>query len=146
MSKLEYFKKPKIGARCLVWFLLIALLPLAMVTYLNYRNSEETVREEVTDTLLAIAERQTNQINTYLRERERSVTTLSRMPGIIDAMERFNKAFKEGGAESTEYAAIDKELRPFLTYYQESSGYDDLFLLSPEGDVIFSVKMGEDFG
>ena len=38
------------------------------------------------------------------------------------------------------------ELRPFLSDYLEQSGYADVFLISPSGDAIFSVKQGEDLG
>src|SRR5205814_3160826 len=61
------------------------------------------------------------------------------------AIEKFQTAFKKG-LDSPEYNALDKQLRPFLNFYVEQWGYYDLFLVSPEGDAIFSVKRGEDLG
>ena len=46
---------------------------------------------------------------------------LARDPAIIDAIERYKEAFKTGSANSPDYIAIDRKLRPFLTYYKETA-------------------------
>ena len=69
------------------------------------------------------------------------------MPSIVEAMEKFDAAFAVGKQiYSVEYMAIEQELKPFLTDYKESSRYGDLFLISPQGDTIFSVNRAEELG
>lgn len=143
---MNVFKTRKISTQLVIWFLLIALLPLSFVSYIIYRNSEASLLDSVTANLQSVTQRQSKQIVTYIRERERNVTTLSRMPDLVHAMASFAIAFKAYGIGSPQYQAVDRRLRSFLTYYQESFGYDDLFLIAPEGDMVFSVKRGEDFG
>lgn len=143
---MKLFKRSKIAIQMIIWFLAIALLPLSFVTYVTYQKSEQFLMEGVTKNLLSVAQRQSRQILTYIHEREKSATTLSRMPGIVTAFKAYNKTFKEKGIDSKKYKAADRRFRHFLTYYQESFGYDDLFLISSEGDMVFSVKKGEDFG
>ena len=143
---MKFLRKPKLSVQLITWFLIIALVPLSVVSYLIYQRSEKSLFESVTRDLLSVTQRQSKQILTYLRERERNVTTLSRMPGIVSAIKEFEHAFKKKGLDSQDYNAVDQRLRSFLTYYQESFRYDDLFLISPNGDVVFSVKRGEDFG
>ncbi|MBW2357139.1 MAG: SpoIIE family protein phosphatase [Deltaproteobacteria bacterium] len=146
MLDMKFLRSPKIASQLIIWFLTIALVPLSFVSYVIYQKSEHSLFEGVTEDLLSVAQRQSKQILTYIRERERNVTTLSRMPGIVIAMKEFDHAFKKKGIDSPEYGAVDRKLRPFLTYYQESFRYDDLFLISSEGNAVFSVKRGEDFG
>lgn len=143
---MEFLRSSKISIQLVIWFLTIALLPLSFVSYVIYQKSERSLLEGVTKDLLSVAQRQSKQILTYIHERETNATTLSRMPGIVIAMKEFDHAFKKKGIDSPDYRKVDRKLRPFLTYYQESSRYDDLFLISSEGNAVFSVKRGEGFG
>jgi hypothetical protein len=94
------FRKTTISTKRIAWFLLIVLLPLTVVAYLAYANAERNIRQEVTSKLLATADSKARQIETYLLERRRSVTTLSQTPSLIEAMEKLDAAFKKGGLTS----------------------------------------------
>jgi signal transduction histidine kinase/DNA-binding response OmpR family regulator len=135
-----------IARKLAFWFLVISSVPLAVVAGLAYRNGERNLRLQVTTQLEATAESKARQIETYLLERMRNVSTLSRTPSVIDAAERLDAAFRAGGLDAPAYQAIDREVRPFLTHYKETAGYFDLFLVSATGDAIFSVSQGEDLG
>ena len=128
------------------WFLVISSIPVAVVATLAYRSGETNLRREVTRQLDATAAAKVHQIEVYLLERTRDVTTLARTPSLIDAAERLDAAFRAGGLDSPGYHAIEREVRPFLTLYKVTAGYFDLFLVSADGNAIFSVNQGEDLG
>jgi len=136
----HFFKSLPITPKFILWFLFVALVPLSIATKISYDSSRDALVEEITNSLLAVADNKANQIETYLREKERSVTRLSYTSDIIDAMEQFNTALTKHGAYSPEYIAVDNEYRPFFMYYQKSSDYDNLFLVNKDGDVIFMAK------
>jgi signal transduction histidine kinase len=144
--KPRLLKRMTIATRLLWSFLFMALVPLSIVTYLTYTISDRSLRQEVTNNLRSIADSKANQIETYARERQRNVTALARTPSIVNTFEPLDRAFFEHGIGSPEYIAVENELRPFLRDYLEQSGYADLFLISPSGDAIFSVRQGEDLG
>src|SRR3989441_833871 len=144
--KPHLLKRMTIATRLLWSFLVIALVPLSIVTYLIYTISEQALRAEVTNNLRAIADSKANQIDTYARERQRNVTALARMPSIVNAFEPLDQAFHDHGIGAPEYTAVENELRPFLSDYLAQSGYADIFLVSFSGDAIFSVRQGEDLG
>ena len=136
----HFFKNLPITTKFILWFLFIALVPLAIATKISYESSRNALVGEITNSLVAVADNKANQIETYLQEKERSVATLSYTADIIDAMEQFNEALEKYGAYSPEYVTVDDEYRPFFTYYQKASDYDNLFLVNNDGDVIFTVK------
>ena len=136
----SFFKNLPITTKFILWFLFVALIPLAIATKISYDSSRDAIVEEITNSLFAIADNKANQIETYLREKERNVTMLSYTADIIDAMEQFNGALSKHGAYSPEYIDVDNEFRPFFTYYQKSSDYDNLYLVNKDGDVIFMAK------
>ena len=144
--KPRFFKRMTIATRLLWAFLVMALVPLSVVTYLTYTIAEQSLRAEVTNNLRAIADSKANQIETYARERQRSVTALARMPSIVNAFEPLDQAFHDYGIGAPEYTAVEHALRPFLSDYLAQSGYADVLLISPSGDAIFSVRQGEDLG
>ncbi|MFH1752914.1 MAG: ATP-binding protein [Candidatus Omnitrophota bacterium] len=137
--------KIKITAKFIISFLIVALIPLAIVTSLSYNSSRKALKEEVANSLLAVADNKANQLKTYLNEQEKNASTLAHMSDTLNAVERYNDAYYgEGGTGGAEYNEVDTEFRPFFTYYQKSFGYEDLYLISPKGNIVFSVKMRED--
>ncbi|MFC1624052.1 ATP-binding protein [Candidatus Omnitrophota bacterium] len=140
MLNLRYFKDLQITIKFILWFLAIALVPLIIATYISYSSSQRVLVQEVTNTLRAVSDNKANQVEAYLSEKERNVTRLSHTSDTILAMEKFSEAFNIGGVRSPEYEATLQEFGPFLTYYEKSFGYQGLFLVHPDGDMIFSTK------
>jgi serine phosphatase RsbU (regulator of sigma subunit) len=135
----------RLSVQLSVWFVAIALVPLAIVTVWTYLAAERALRSQVTTGLYAIARRQANEIATYVREREQNVATLSRMPGTIDALEELGRAFA-GDGQGPALDTLDRQYRPFLSYYQEAFGYDDLLLALRDGSVVFSARRRQAVG
>jgi signal transduction histidine kinase/DNA-binding response OmpR family regulator len=129
-----------IATKLILWFLLIALLPLTVVTLWTYLEAEGALRKQVQDNLLALRDGKANQIETYVRERKQNVNTLAAIPNLVEIVQNLSAAFKSGGATTSEYIALDRRIRPFLTSYVEQSRYPDLILISNEGDVLLSTK------
>ncbi|MGD9015268.1 MAG: ATP-binding protein [Candidatus Omnitrophota bacterium] len=139
MPKLQNLQNLSITTKFILYFLFIALLPLVIATYVSYNNSRKALEEEVTNSLLAVADNKANQIEVYLREKKTNLTRLSNSPDIIEILDRFNQAFDKCGISCPEYLALDDEFRPFLTYHQKLFGYDNFLFVNPEGEVIFSA-------
>ena len=136
----------RIATQLLMWFVVVALVPLALATYITYRSSERALTEEVTNNLFAIGRRQANQIERYLRERERSVTAVGYSWAMSDVMARLKTAFDTDGPDSAAYTTLAEETQRFLAYYNASAGYEDAYFISLDGRVISSARRREDFG
>ncbi|MBW4612431.1 MAG: HAMP domain-containing protein [Desmonostoc vinosum HA7617-LM4] len=135
----------KIVNKLLAWFLLIALLPLTTVTSLQYYIASDAQFKEVKNNLISIAEGKARLLENYLSERQKNAANIAKIPNIIDAAEQYQKAFKADGLDSKSYSQIDDVYRQFITNYLEIFGYSNIFLVSPGGDIIFSVKRVHEF-
>jgi two-component system, NtrC family, sensor kinase len=110
-------------------------VPLSLLTVIASRNARKLLAREATNSLLAIAERQSRELETYITERERTVAALSRTPSVGEALRR-----SRGGLMSEEAGAeLDGKLRDFFAHFEESSVWDDAILVTVPGDVIFSA-------
>ena len=140
MLGLEKIKLYSITTKFILWFLFIALLPLVISTYISYNSSRKAIREEVSRSLLAIADNKINQIEAYLNAKNDAVSGLSHGPDIADILKKFIAAYNNSGIESEEYNTVLAEYKPFLLYTQRSLGYNDLMLVSADGQIVFSVN------
>ena len=57
-----------VAKKLLFWFLLIALLPLGIAGYLNYKNAINILKKEVTNNLVAIADSNWTRIKKYISD------------------------------------------------------------------------------
>ncbi len=133
-------RKLTIRARLLIWFLMIALIPLAIALYLTYTTSRRALESVLHDYLMTFANAKAQALEAYAAERSRDVTALSRTQNVRGALTAFGDAIKSGGAGSAGYAAADQAFGPFLRLYTEQLDYDDVILISAAGDIVFSVK------
>jgi len=143
------FKKTKIDTMFLVWFLIIALIPLVFFGYTSSRKTVKTLKSEVKNTLISITDNKARQIMTYFFEREKDITSLAASPTTINAIKGFKKAFTDSvyyGLVSPDYNSVKEEFGQYFAYYGEVAGYHDLFLISTEGNVLFTVAKEEDLG
>ena len=140
------FKKGRLASQMLQWFLMIGLIPLCVATFLTYRNSVKSLEEEAYYALSSAANRQIKQIENYVLERQRDVTTLAKTPLSGEAIEKLTRAWERYGYESPEYGELVRSYQGFFAYYTESARYQDLFLISREGDVLFTVGGGSELG
>ena len=132
----DWCRKRKLSDEIVFWFLLLALTPLLTITLLTYRYSVDLLQTEVTKSLLAIAQRHVRQLEKYGEERQNDITTLAYTPIVA-------RVLTGGGIGGT---SEDQALRLFLHSYSEIGAYDDCFLISREGDVIFADRRLEMVG
>ena len=114
MIKIENFRNLPITTKFILWFLFVAMVPLIVATSISYNSSREVLKDEIANSLLAVADNKANQIEAYLREKEENVTALSRMPDVVEAIEKF-RAVLNKGIDSAEYSVVDKEYRTFFS-------------------------------
>ncbi len=145
-SIVRRWPRTRIATQLLMWFVLVALVPLALATYITYRSSEQALTQEVTNNLFAIGQRQADQIERYLRERERSVTALGYSWAMSDVMARLAAAFDSSDPDTPAYTTLAAETQRFLAHYNASAGYEDAYIISLRGHVVFSARRREDFG
>ncbi|MBU1083678.1 MAG: ATP-binding protein [Candidatus Omnitrophota bacterium] len=133
-------RKYSITVKLILWFLFIALVPIFIATYISYASSRKVLEEEVTNSLIAIADNKANLIEAFLAGKEEDIARLSYMGDLVTAMEEIKDAFKVSGPDSDAYLEIEKKYKPFLAYYQRAYKYDDIILISPQGEVMFSLE------
>ena len=123
-----------IAGRLLFWFLVIALIPCAILTAITARIAATALEKSVRDNLVQIATGKANELESYASERVRdgaafargwtSVESIRELSSITDA-----DALRQGG----------EKFRDYFTYIAKAFDYADLLVLSADGRVLFSL-------
>lgn len=129
----------RIAAKLVVAFLLISVVPLAIVTVLAQSNAERALRNQIERQLRATADNKARQIGVFFRERVEDATTLAQTPDVIAAMSTLNRALETTDSQPLEDDSEVAGIRSYLTSYAETAAYENLYLISPDGTVVLSV-------
>ncbi|MFZ3058165.1 MAG: cache domain-containing protein [Candidatus Methanoperedens sp.] len=110
----------RIRTELIIFFLIIAVVPLSAVVYMSYDYSREAIRDTVMTNLLGATENSGNAIDNWMDVRKDDIRVISR---------------------SMEINTEKDELKDYLaTYESEYQGvYEEFFLLDLDGNIIFST-------
>ncbi|MCX7413096.1 MAG: methyl-accepting chemotaxis protein [Planctomycetia bacterium] len=134
-----------IAGRLLFWFLVIALIPCAILTAITARIATRALENSVRNNLVQIAAAKANELEAYALERVRDGTALARAPTLVQAAKELAAASaaepdappaKRG--EKLSWAAL--EFEPFLGYVAKSFDYSQLLVIDPQGQILFSLE------
>ena len=104
----------------------------------------KTLRQEAFDQLKAVRTIKKKQVESYFTARVADVNALSVNPVVIEALKKFKKVTTKIGR--SEWQAVEQVYTPWLAKYIEEYGYIDLFLISDQGQILFTVEKASDLG
>jgi diguanylate cyclase (GGDEF)-like protein/PAS domain S-box-containing protein len=148
MNRISGMNDISITWRFVLWFIVVALLPLALFGYLSLRQSEEALRSETLDKMSHLADKKALQIQTYLAERVQDAQLLARGKLVEEAMPEFSRIYTRYRADSAEYRRATKPFeKNFANYIGDGKDtlFYDVFLITPQGEIIFTHKHEPDF-
>jgi methyl-accepting chemotaxis protein WspA len=124
-----------IAGRLLFWFLVIALIPCALLTTVTARIASSALERSVRDTLIQTAAGKAGELEAYAGERVRDGAALARGPTIVQAVRELSAAttFSAGPNPSAD------ERADYLAYAAKAFNYEELLLIDTAGRVLFSL-------
>ncbi|MCI5188596.1 MAG: response regulator [Candidatus Electrothrix sp. AS4_5] len=133
--------------RTLFWtFLLLALTPLSVVSYISYENATESLRHETTKSLRAAMEYKLDLIKKYFTGLEIDISLQAELSTNIKMIGELNAAFQKSGLSlpefitTTDWEIINTEAGNALRYYQNIHAYQDIYLLDISGNILYTAS------
>ena len=133
-----------IAGRLLFWFLVIALIPCAILTAITARIATKALENSVRDNLILIAASKAGELESYAMERMRDGMALSRAPSVIRAIRELGAtdipaAAAEAAAALRGTTAAALGIDQFLGYSANAFGYSQVLLIGGDGRILFSL-------
>lgn len=148
-EKRTFFKG--LQGKLLLWFLLLSLIPILIISIVTYSNSSNALEARIYDQLAAISVLQQDEVETYFSKKFADMDILSKVPLVVTGLYEMETAWPSGMELSVfiktpEYDIITKVIDPWIRNYKEIYGYYDIFLIDEKGNIIYSVEHEADFG
>ncbi len=141
-----------LGRTLIAWFLLLALVPLALISGISYLRAKSNLQDSAIRSLEATAALKTDFINNWFHYRfldlEVQATSLKNAQFLAELRQAFKASGKEVGEFTKSHArtAIVAERDADLKTFRKTYGYHDVFLIDSDGNILFSVAGESDLG
>ena len=141
-----------LGRTLISGFLLFALVPLTLVSIIGYDKAHRNLKASTQKTLEIAAEMKTREISTYFKHMLAELSFEAETLANIALLEEMISAFRRSGKELTDFVtsdtwgAISASLGENLRHVKDTFGYHDVFLISQDGDVLYTVAQEPDLG
>jgi len=149
----KFEKHSKLSHTLLFWFLLLALLPMTLITWISYQQTVDGLSNSVTQQLSQDAKRNARFINNWFDYRFMDLTIQADNRRNAELLIALKNDFSRSGKKLNDYTKsyrwtklIDKPQQDLYTLYK---GYDyifDILLIDNQGNILFTVVKGADLG
>ncbi len=129
-----------ITTQLLLWFLIISLIPCAVLTAIISFSANQSLKKTVRQGLLAIADAKATELENFIRERRADLNMVSRFTKIADLLPALAEARRKDSINSPAYTELSQKIRPYVANFVESFGYSNAFIFDIDGSVLFQLK------
>jgi methyl-accepting chemotaxis protein len=140
-------KDIKMRPKLIALFLMIGIIPLVVGTAISVYRAANALEHEAFAELEAVQTIKAHQIQGYFEDCMGDVEVYAFNSAVQTAMTRFETGFKEaGGPHGTTWNNWNNTHGPKLKLYKDIYGYDDIYMISVEGNVVWSAAGHSDLG
>ena len=126
----------------LFWFFTLALLPLLILTTVNYIYEKGKYQEQYQKQLNIILKNKVKSINSEVDHISKEIRILSKIPIVKSALIDYTNGFKEK-------KKFDRTLVKYEDFFENivhENNFYDLFLIDIDGNIVYSVAKEADLG
>src|ERR1700733_10696670 len=109
-----------ITTQLLLWFLIISLIPCAVLTAIISFSANQSLKKTVRQGLLAIADAKATELENFIRARRADLNMVSRFSKIADALPALEGTRGKDTIDSPAYTELSQKIRPYVANFVES--------------------------
>ncbi len=148
---------PGLGRTLLYRFLIISVLPMSFVAYISIQNSVQTITQDQTDKLAAIAKAKHNHLAAYFTSTITNIRLQAELENTVNFLQAMKLALKSSRDKQAnksllevtkghQWAAIEEEYGADFSRFLTTYDYVDILLLDNAGNVLYSIRRDSDLG
>ncbi len=136
--------KPKL----LGLFLATSIIPIIFIGWWSARLSKNSLMEKAFSELEAVQMIKKKQLEDYFTIMEGQLHVIKDNPFVMGRVTEFDTAFMKGGdsVDTDTWRALAKKYDPIFTDICNDLGWYDIFLMCPEGSIVYTMAKQSDLG
>ncbi|MDM8522246.1 ATP-binding protein [Desulfococcaceae bacterium HSG8] len=133
-------------------FLVISLMPLTVITIINYQRSHKFLTDEARTKLVIVAESKADQIQRFFQNRLSALLIQARLKSTVSMAKELRLSFETMGADlaeftgSSEWTLMAEQHEEDIGFFLTSNSFYDFFIIDIEGNILFTDKREDDLG
>ncbi len=142
-----------LGRSLLLWFLLLALLPLSITSVIGYRQMEKSLTETVAHELEREAQQKAVFIKTWFSYRFMDLNGQAENTRNVEFLTVLRQGLQASKQKPIEFVKsdawallVDKRQKDLISLSNRYDYMDDLLLIDNQGNILFSVLGADDRG
>lgn len=139
-------RKLKLGSKMIISFLLVGVLPFGVVGLASLWKASSALEKQAFSQLEAVQTLKKKQLENYFDQIKINMNSVKSNSTFVSAMEEFASAFEDGGTDGDMWGVSEQFYREPITVVIGEYGYEDLYLISKKGDIVYSDKKSSDLG
>jgi methyl-accepting chemotaxis protein len=149
------FLRSSLKGRLIVQFLLVALIPVAIIALLSFDSTKNELERVALERVTTVNQINQQQVMDFFGTTINDLRLLAGSDNIKNGLAELQEYHQQIGVKATApfdvdmagYAKIKAKLDPYIGLYLSNYSYDDLYLIcAPHGHVMYSVSQGSDLG
>ena len=136
--------KLNLGSKLQIAFFAVAIIPFVAVSVISLSKSSNALKSQSLKQLEAIREIKKAEIEKLFSGIFQNIKLISSLDNVKSFFNELNKIGLSEGYNSGDYKNAAREYAGVLKSYAE--GYNDFYLISEKGDVVYSLNGKSDFG
>ncbi len=140
-----------IGKTMLLYFLAISLIPLSILSYINFRNYYMGLTIMAKKALFTTSQLRINYLNTYFTDLNTYIDEMARDQDHIYFLEHLSAAPEKNnksntGLGSSKYEEFEASLRTEIQKSWIPDGIHNIYFIDLKGNIVFELNQADDFG
>jgi two-component system NtrC family sensor kinase len=135
-----------LGMKILSFSMVLGLVPLFIVGITLNWLFEISRYDDVKQRLNNHAQEISLEIESLINNKRNELESMALMPAFQSAYQEFSRTFNDGGIYTSSYQDVEDRYIDFIGKITERNGFDDIFLVSNNGFVVFSLLYGKYHG
>ena len=158
-NKLRYSLKGKL----ILSFLAFSIIPLAALVTLAFLQFQDALRSQASNQLTTVRDLKIKQVQTYLNQNEQDIKLVAGLPNVKTAIQQLAISVRSQGLDQVRqmgflgrpdlyyleayhpYAVYHAKYHAFFRELVLTKDYTDIWLVTPDGDIIYTFAKRDDF-
>ncbi|NOX10093.1 MAG: response regulator [Gammaproteobacteria bacterium] len=148
-----YHTRHSLGRSLLIWFLLLALLPLSINAWIAHRQAVHSLTIAATEKLKQGAELKAFFIQNWFNYRLMNLRSQAEDHHNIQFLSALKKSFRDSGKKLSDFIESDSwrllansQQNDIMTFFKRHNYIYDLFLIDEQGNILFTIEREFDLG
>ena len=133
-----------LSKKLFIWIFLSTIVPVVVLTTIYLVSFRASLLSQEKEHLSQLADKKVEQVEVYISQRIDDAQLLSKSVQSEQLLADLIPLYKHKQKQTQAYYLKEKIHRSFFQDFKER-GYFDIFLISPEGDIVFSLIHESDF-